>query len=174
MKKIITILAVFGMFSLQGCTINDSDTIDNDTIAEVFQLNNASFSYNDNDGYNIYEELNPIIFDEDVILIYRKIGNISGTNAPIWQLIPRTIFLDNGRELDYDFDFSVEDFTIYARGNYDLSLTPQYLNKQTFRIVIVPGSKSGSAKYANKNEFSDYNAVIKKYKIDDSKVKILN
>jgi hypothetical protein len=174
MKKIITILVVIGMFSLQGCTINDSDTIDNDTIAEVFQLNNASFSYNVNDGYNIYEELNPILFDEDVILIYRKIGSISGTNAPIWQLIPRTIFLDNGRELDYDFDFSVEDFTIYARGNYDLSLTPQYLNNQTFRIVIVPGSKSGSAKYANKNAFSDYNAVIKMYKIDDSKVKILN
>ncbi len=174
MKKIITILAVIGMFSLQGCTIEDSNAIDNDTIAEVYQLNNASFSYNVNDGYNIYEDLKPILFDEDVILIYRKIGSISATNAPIWQQIPRTIFLENGRELDYDFDFSKGDFTIYARGNYDLSLTPQYLNNQTFRIVIVPGSKSGSAKYANKNGFSDYNAVIKKYNIDDSKVKFLN
>jgi hypothetical protein len=25
-------------------------------------------------------------------------------------------------------------------GNYDLSTTPSYLNNQTFRIVIVPGS----------------------------------
>lgn len=174
MKKIITILAVIGMFSLQGCTVTDSNTLDNDTIAEVFQLNNASFNYNVDDGYNIYEVLNPILYDEDVILIYRQIGSISATNAPIWQLIPRTIFLNNGRELDYDFDFSKGDFTIYAKGNYDLSLTPQYLNNQTFRIVIVPGSKSGSAKYANKNVFSDYNAVIKKYKIDDSNVKVLN
>ena len=174
MKKIITILAVIGMFSLQGCTIDDSDTIDNDTIAEVFQLNNASFNYNVDDGFNIYQLLSPMLYDEDVILIYRQIGSISATNAPIWQQIPRTIFLENGRELDYDFDFSKGDFTIYARGNYDVRLTPQYLNNQTFRIVIVPGSKSGSAKYANKNEFSDYNAVIKKYKIDDSNVKILN
>jgi hypothetical protein len=27
-------------------------------------------------------------------------------------------------------------------GNYDLSTTPSYLNNQTFRIVIVPGSST--------------------------------
>lgn len=175
MKKIITLFAVTGMFILQGCTIeNDPDFVDNDTIAEVYQLDNVGFNYNLNDGFNIYEELNPLLYDEDVILIYRKIGYINATNAPIWQLIPRTIYLENGRELDYDFDFSNEHFIIYAKGNYDVRLTPQYINNQTFRIVIVPGSKSGSAKFANKNDFSDYNAVIKKYKIDDSYIKVLN
>ena len=175
MKKIITLFAVTGMFILQGCTIeNDPDAVDNDTIAEVFQLNNASFNFNLEDGFNIYQELNPVLFDEDVILIYRKIGVINATNAPIWQLIPRTINLENGRELVYDFDFSIEHFIIYVKGNYDERLTPQYLNNQTFRIVIVPGSKSGSARFRSKNDFSDYNAVIKKYNIDDKNVKFLN
>ncbi len=175
MKKIITLFAVTGMFILQGCTIeNVPDSVDNDTIAEVFELQNVGFNYNLNDGFNIYEELNPLLYDEDVVLIYRKIGNINATNAPIWQLIPRTIYLENGMELDYDFDFSNEHFIIYAKGNYDLRLTSQYINNQTFRIVIVPGSKSGSAKFANKDDFSDYNAVIKKYKIDDRYIKVLN
>ena len=77
MKKIITLFAVTGMFILQGCTIeNVPDSVDNDTIAEVFELQNVGFNYNLNDGFNIYEELNPLLYDEDVVLIYRKIGNI--------------------------------------------------------------------------------------------------
>lgn len=175
MKKIITLFAVIGMLVLHGCTVTtETNTVDNDTIAEVFQLNNASFNYTVKDGFYIDEDINPLLYDEDVVLIYRQIGNINATNAPIWQLIPRTIYLENSRELDYDFDFSNEHFIIYVRGNYDLRLTPNYINNQTFRIVIVPGSKSGSAKFANKNDFSDYNAVVKKYNIDDNNVKILN
>ena len=139
MKKIITILAVIGMFSLQGCTTTtDSNYVDNDTIAEVFELKNINFVFDPTDGYIIYQKLTPTIYDSDVILIYRLAGTLN-SNTPIWQPIPRTLFLSQG-ELDYDFDFSKEDFTIYAGGTYNLSLTPQYLNNQTFRIVIVPGS----------------------------------
>jgi hypothetical protein len=176
MKKIIALLAVVGMFSLQGCTTTDPNYVDHDTIAEVFELKNQNF-YNDpndfpDEGYTIYQKLTPNIYPSDVVLIYRLSGTLN-SGSPIWQLIPRTLFLSQG-ELDYDFDFSKEDFTIYAGGTYILALTPQYLNNQTFRIVIVPGSQSGSAKLANKNNFSDYNAVIKKYNIDESNIKILN
>ena len=139
MKKIITLLAVVGMFSVQSCTTTtDTNYVDNDTIAEVFELKNINFAYNATDGYTIYQKFTPNIYASDVVLIYRLSGTID-SNTPVWQLIPRTLFLNQG-ELDYDFDFSKEDFTIYAGGNYDLSLTPQYLNNQTFRIVIVPGS----------------------------------
>jgi hypothetical protein len=88
-------------------------------------------------------------------------------------LIPRTLFLTGafaGEELDYDFDFSAVDFTIYAGGTYDLSETPQFIQNQTFRIVIIPG-------YFSKNtdlDLNDYNSVIKAFGIDDSKVTVLN
>ena len=170
MKKILTLFAVVGMMAFSSCS-NDDD-VDNNTISEVFQISNVNFDFNNVDGYNISRELDPLLYDEDVILIYRQIGFISGSNAPIWQLIPRTIYLQQG-ELDYDYDFSNEHFIIYARGTYDLELTPQYLDNQTFRIVIVPGSPSGTAKSVNKPDYSDYNAVIAKYGIDDSKVKEL-
>jgi hypothetical protein len=170
MKKIITLLAVIGMFSLQGCTTQDN-SVDNDTIAEVFELKNVNF-YNDpidnpDKGYTIYQKLTPNIYASDVVLIYRMTGTID-SSTPIWQLIPRTIYQANSRELDYDFDFSKEDFTIYARGNYDLSLTPQYLNNQTFRIVIVPGSFSASI------DKSNYPAVMAALKINENQIQKIN
>ena len=174
MKKILSLFAIVGLFTFSGCS--DDDNVvepEYDTISTVFDIKNVSFAYNATDGYNIYQEFGQVLFPEDVVLIYRQSGTLSGSNIPIWQQIPRTLYTGQG-ELDYDFDFSDEDFTIYAGGNYNLSLTPQYLNNQTFRIVIVPGSLSGSAKSVNKPDYSDYNAVIKRYNIDDSNVKQLN
>lgn len=150
MKKLITLLAVIGMFAFQGCTgpegppgIPGQDGL----IAEVFELKNINFFNDPTDGYIIYQKLTPVIYDSDVVLIYRLSGTIN-SNTPIWQLIPRTLFLTQG-ELDYDFDFSKEDFTIYAGGTYNLALTPQYLNNQTFRIVILPGSFSATLNTSN-------------------------
>jgi len=178
MKKIITLLAVIGMLVFQGCTGpegppgppgydgQDGQDGQDGLIAEVFELNNVSFVNDPADvpdlGYYIYRKLDPKIYDSDQILIYRLAGTIDA-NTPIWQSIPRTLFLAEG-ELDYDFDFSKEDFTIYAGGTYNLALTPQYLNNQTFRIVIVPGYFSKSI---DKN---NYFAVVKALNIDESQV----
>ena len=172
MKKIFLLLAVLGTIILTGCTGPEGapgrDGFSSES--EVFELKNINFSYSASAGYTIYQALNPPILASDIILIYRMNGTIDAS-TPIWQLIPRTLFLDQG-ELDYDFDFSRLDFTIYAGGNYDLALTPSYINNQTFRIVIIPGSFG--ARTTVKADYSDYNAVIKKYNIDDSHVKILN
>jgi hypothetical protein len=150
MKKIITILAVIGLLSLQGCEgppgppgVPGEDGL----IAEVFELRNINFVNDPTDGYIIYQKLTPVIYDSDVILIYRLSGTIN-SSTPIWQQIPRTLFLPQG-ELDYDFDFSKEDFTIYAGGTYNIAATPQYINNQTFRIVIVPGSFSATVNTSN-------------------------
>lgn len=171
MKKVTLILALIGMITLQSCVTEEvvvDDTVDNDTISEVFELRNVNFSFNNSTGgYFIYRELNPQIFASDVILIYR-LSDLIDSNTPVWQLIPRTVFFSNGDELDYDFDFSKEDFTIYADGTYNLSNTPEFINNQTFRIVIVPGYLSN--RMANPVDFNDYNAVIDYYKIDDKNV----
>ena len=165
MKKIITVLAIIGMLSFQGCTPTDN-AVDSDTIAEVFEIKNINFVFDPTDGYIIYQKLTPAIFDSDVILIYRLAGTVNA-NIPIWQPIPRTLFLTQG-ELDYDFDFSREDFTIYAGGTYNLSLTPQYLNNQTFRIVIVPASFAASVDTRN------YNAVMAALNIKENQIQKIN
>lgn len=170
MKRIFLLLAVVAMTALQSCE-GDQGPPGQDGAnveSEVFELQNVSFQLNQNE-YMIRRDLNPAILDADNILIYRMTGTIDA-QTPIWQLIPRTLFLDEG-ELDYDFDFSAIDFTIYAGGTYNLATTPQFINNQTFRIVIVPGYFSRGGNAVN---FEDYNAVIKAYGIDDSNVKILN
>ncbi|UOX32776.1 hypothetical protein LXD69_12090 [Flavobacterium sediminilitoris] len=173
MKKVTLILALIGMITLQSCVKEEvivDDNFDNDTISEVFELKNVNFSFNNSTGgYFIYRELNPQIYASDVILIYR-LTDLINSNTPVWQLIPRTVFFDNGDELDYDFDFSKEDFTIYADGTYNLSNTPEFINNQTFRIVIVPGYFS---KTTNSIDYSNYEEVIKYFGIDDKNVEIL-
>jgi hypothetical protein len=175
MKKISTFLAVIGMILISSCEgpegppgFDGFDGLDGQDglIAEVFELKNINFSFNETDGYTIFRALTPQIFASDVILIYRMAGAIDAS-TPIWQLIPRTLFLSQG-ELDYDFDFSKEDFTITAGGTYDLSVTPQYINNQTFRIVIIPGSFSASI---NKNSYADVMAALN---IKESQIQNIN
>jgi len=165
MKKILFLLAFVGITGLTSCDGPEGPAGPPGPEAEVFELLNVNFGF-DGNGYSIYRTLNPNIYDSDNILIYRLSGTIDEF-TPIWQLIPRTLYLPEG-ELDYDFDFSPIDFTIYAGGTYDLNLTPQYIQNQTFRIVIIPGYFSRPAV-----DFNDYNAVIQAYGIDESNIKRL-
>lgn len=138
--------------------------------AEVFELINVDFSLNNNGEYTIFRNLTLNILDSDVVLIYRMAGTIDA-QTPIWQLLPRTLFLNEG-ELDYDYDFSAEDFTIYAGGTYNLALTPEYINDQVFRIVIIPGQFSDRP--ASVVDFSDYNAVIEAYNLQGKPIRQIN
>lgn len=173
MKRILLFLAVIGLTTLSSCEgergpQGPQGPSGGDTIAEVFELQNVNFQLDQNNDYTIFQNLNPVILDSDNILIYRMSGTINA-QTPIWQLIPRTLFLDEG-ELDYDYDFSRVDFTIYAGGTYNLALTPQFIQNQTFRIVILPGYFSKGSTL----DVNDYNAVVNYYNIDDSSVKVLN
>ena len=171
MKRIFLLLAIVVMTTFTSCD-NDPGPQGPQGPAgpesEVFELQNVNFVLDQNNEYTIFQTLNPVIFDSDNILIYRMAGTIN-PQTPIWQMIPRTLFLNEG-ELDYDFDFSAVDFTIYAGGTYNLATTPQFINNQTFRIVIIPGYFSKGSNL----DLNDYNAVIKYFNIDDSNVTVLN
>ena len=165
MKKLLTLLMMAAFsFMIISCDTTRDDRIDQDTYSVVYDLANVDFIYSAADGYTISRTMN--IYNSDVLLMYRKTGTTS-TGEAVWQQIPKTIYLAGGNELDYDFDFSSKDFVIYANGNYNISTTPQYINGQTFRIVIVPASFG-----TNKNaqvDHSDYHSVVKYYNIDDTK-----
>ncbi len=158
-----------------SCKDDDDDNyVDNDTYAAVYDLENVSFAYNATDGWNIYQAFNGSLYDSDVVLIFRQTGTSNGN--PIWQQIPRTLYLTEG-ELDYDFDFTINDFYIYAGGTIDFASQTQsfkdaYLNNQTFRVVLVPASFGKNTNTTDITKLS-YEEVIKKYNIDDSNVKTL-
>lgn len=174
MKKIILLLASVSSLIFMGCEGpegpqgpqgNDGYSAE----SEVFELRNVNFTRVSDNEYNIYYSFNQPILLSDNIIIYR-LSDVIDSQTPVWQPIPRTLYLTQG-ELDYDYDFSKLDFYIYAKGTYNLSARPEYLYNQTFRIVIIPGYLS------NKNSIDphdmDYQTLIKTYKIDDRKVKVL-
>ena len=177
MKKIFLLLTVLGMVGFTGCTGPQGppgypgppgQDGTNGVESEVFDLKNINFDLIDG-KYSIYQTLTPNILDSDNILIYRMSDLINPT-TPIWQLIPRTLFLAQG-ELDYDYDFSKQDFQIYAGGTYIITPNSPYVTNQTFRIVIIPGYFSSRRQSVDLN---DYNAVIKAYGLDDTHVTVLN
>lgn len=171
MKPIFLFLATIAVAVFSSCEgpQGPSGTNGTNVQSEVFELRNVSFIYNPTDGFNIYRTLTPNILDADVLLIYR-LTSVIDSNTPVWKLVPNAVYATQG-EINYDFDFSKEDFKIYVSGTYDLNTTPQYLNNQTFRIVIVPGYFSGKKVLVDK---SDYKAVLKYYNINDNNIKEVN
>lgn len=162
MKKIILLLAVVtSMTFLQGC---DGDPGPQgppgySAESEVFEIRNVNF-INDGGGFYgiIYENLN--ILNSDMILVYRLSGVSNGLD--IWEPIPKTYYFNNAEELDYNFDFTMNDISIYLGYTDQSVLTPAFIQNQVFRVVVIPG------RLTNKIGATDYNSVKKVLNIKES------
>ena len=165
MKKIITILAVVGIFSFQSCTVTeDRPIVDNDTISEVFEV---TTSFNSNNNYAKLVSFNPSIYTSDVVLVYRLSGVIQGQD--LWKLLPETHYFSNGTlDFGYDFDFTKNDVNIYMIGNDLQTVSTDFRVNQVLRIVIVPAS------FANSFDTNNYAAVISALNINESQIQKIN
>ncbi len=170
MKKILTLFAVIGLIAFSSCEGPEGPPGPpghDGLTGEAFEILNTNFSYNVANGYFIsgtfQNKIGDDLFDDETVLIYRLKGTIN-PQTPIWQLIPTTLYFDNGDEITYDYDFSKKDFQIYVGANYDLAETPSYINNQSFRIVIIP---SALASTVNKNSLND---VMKAAKLSENQV----
>ncbi len=164
MKKFFPILLLaFVSLFVFSCKDDDEDfdtySQSRDVVGSFTSANNYAFSQ----GINIQ--------GTDVVLVYRSAGGA-------WQQIPKTTYLDTpsatARKFDYNFVFDSQEVQIRIDdNNFSLSSMSagevnQYLQNQRFRIVLVPASQSKST---NSVDHSDYNAVVKYYHIDESKIK---
>lgn len=166
MKRIFLLLSMVGALTMTSCDNDDDVYVDNDTIAENIQLDGVNLGFNGNTGrYESLYVLDPPIFNSDVVLVYRYVVD-DGFSA--WQLIPRTLYLDGGDEVDYDFNFTANDVLIYADANFDLALAPQFINNQSFRIVIVP------AYFANSVDTNNYDAVMSALEAEGNEIQFID
>ena len=182
MKKILPLILLSGIGLLTySCDNRNDDPVvvnpnpnpgDSDTVPAMKDVN---VSLNSSNNYSHIELLN--LQNTDVVLVYRR--DPASNNA--WQLIPKTYYLANNRELEYNFLFNSQKVEIFTEGVNPATLSTAeagtYLNSQTFRIVLVYANagKAAAAKSAKPNvDYSDYNAVVKYYNLDESKVQTIN
>ncbi len=171
MKKILTLFAVIGLIAFSSCEGPEGPPGQDGLTADAFEIQNVNLTKIADNSYELSStfkfEIGTDLYDDESVLIYRMTGTINST-TPVWQLIPRTIYFDDGNELDYDYDFSKVDFVISANGTYNLLNKPGFVNNQTFRIVIIPSNLLSSV---NKENYLD---VMKTLKINESEIKKVN
>ena len=165
MKKLFTLLALVGLISLQSCTVTDNaQLVDNDTISEVFEV---TTSFNSSNSFTKIVALNPAIYASDVILVYHLYDVLNGQN--VWRPMPQTYYVDNGGEIDYNFDFTRNDVKIFMGANFALNTIPSsWTQNQTFRIVIVPG------RFSSLIDKNNYVAVLAALNLKESQVQKIN
>ena len=107
----------------------------------------------------------------DHVLVYRLSGVDNG--ADVWQLMPQYRYFSDGTfDFAYNFDATRFDVNIFLEGNDLQTLSDDFRLGQIFRVVIIPGQFANKG-IQNPIDLEDYNAVIKAYKIDESKIKTL-
>ncbi|AZB01324.1 hypothetical protein EG359_17650 [Chryseobacterium joostei] len=181
MKKILPLILLAGVgFLSYSCdnSSNDPVVVPNPVDHDTFPIMmDAPGSFTAANNYALTADIN--IETTDVVLVYRRAGNA-------WQQIPKTVYVDpatspSPRRFEYNFVFSNKEVQVRIENqNFILSTlnTDQandFLNNQTFRIVLVPADpqKNKSAKIANV-DLSDYNAVVNYYNLDASKIKTIS
>lgn len=168
MKKIITLFAFVSFLAVSSCTTTDDNfQEDNDTIPYAFEIKNVNLGRVADNEYNLRStfqfEINDNLRDDETVLIYRLTSTIN-SNTPVWQLIPRTIYFNNGDLVDYFFDFSKVDFFITAKANFNLLSRREYIDNQTFRIVLIPSDLAASV------DTSNYVEVMSTLKLSENQV----
>ena len=152
MKRILTFFAL--ALLLTNCTREEVvQIIENDNlfIADAISVNNVNFT---EPNFEVLVDFDPI-FSDEVLLVYRRWENNT------WRLLPQTIFFDDGNELDYNYDFTQTDVSIFLDSTLDLNtLGSEWTQNQNFRIVIIP------AESINGVDTSDLNNVMEIFNIN--------
>ena len=170
MKKYFTLLAlaIFGGLVMMSCerVVSSPPVQDNDTYPV---MKDVTGTFSSSNNYALDQGIN--IPSTDVVLVYRNINSNSSASA-VWQLLPKTSYLSNNRELDYNFIFDTQRVQVRTEANFDQSTMTNtekatYLNNQTFRIVLVPASRANRA--VSPVNYEDYNAVVKYFNLKEPK-----
>lgn len=139
--------------------------------AVVFEYENVDFLAPD---YGVLLEFPDYqTLPSDVVLVYAlwETEEVEGGEVlDVWRLLPQSIFLDNGRELVYNFDHTYVDVEFFLEADFDISaanLPPALLDDWVVRVVIIPGQFLVNGRGTLDSDFSNYELVKKKYNLPD-------
>ncbi|WP_435625198.1 collagen-like protein [Flagellimonas sp.] len=187
MKTINTILGAFLVFFIVACEgpagppgfdgLDGLDGLDGEPgiQGQVIEVDGVNFGF-DPDA-NLFSTIIAFgdvttfeVFESDAVLVYRFDGTVDlddGSTADAWSQLPQNFFLPEGT-LQYVFAHTFVDVELFIDGNFDLStLSTDFTDNQSFRIVIVPGIFANSSRM----DTSNLSAVMSAIGVDEDQVK---
>ncbi|MCF0063674.1 hypothetical protein MUK70_30600 [Dyadobacter chenwenxiniae] len=178
MKKLIMplLLAVAVLFQSCEGPEGPQGPVGDELVGTTFDLEGVNFTAANEFQYGLTfadAKLGVDVLESDAVLVYINWGteDVNGTELNAYRLLPQTAFLDNGI-LTYNMDRTARDFSIFLDGTVDpAKVDPDYTRNQDFRVVIIPSDFA--LRTAGQVDYSDYNAVVKAYNIDESKIKVV-
>lgn len=106
-----------------------------------------------------------VLLPDDVVLMYRLEEVNNGLD--VWRQLPQPFFSDQGL-LFYNFDFTLNDYSILLEPEFDASLvSTELVQNQVFRIVVIPADLG----LASKMDKSNIDAVMRSLGIEEKDVK---
>ncbi|TLV03601.1 hypothetical protein [Dyadobacter luticola] len=175
-KKLIPLLLVL-VAIFQGCRGPEGPPGPEggsvDIVGTTFDLTGVNFTADQDYQFGLtYAAAKVKVLESDAVLVYILWGTVKseGQDVNAYRLLPQTAFFTNGGILTYNFDQTKNDFSIFLDGNVNrATLSDDYTKNQEFRIVVVPADFA--ARTNGTVDFKDYNAVVKHFNIDESKIR---
>lgn len=142
-------------------------------IGTVFDIEGDFTAANDYTLFVEYANFTDIeVFESDVVLVYLRVGTdgeAGGEPVYVWRMLPQTYYLDGGGTMQYNYDYTFFDTSIFLDSDVDLStLGAEFTDNQVFRIAILP------ADFAQSNDVSNYEAVMSALKIQEKEIPVLD
>lgn len=199
MKKIVLSVStiIFSMALFQSCDVTNVEEgrvveeHNHHLVSEVFEVE-TDFNLEQNGSYSTdLIKFNTPSKPGDMLVAYTLYEVADGED--VWRVLPLTISLKDNNTISYNFDFTQKSFRFFIEGNTGFlnSLPVNDFNKFTkrkvFRVVVIPGKIAGTtnatsnhkniSKFSSKDfikEFSNYDATIKRYGLENAEIKKLN
>ncbi|NER14072.1 collagen-like protein [Leptobacterium flavescens] len=112
------------------------------------------------------------VFESDAVLVFlleETVDDGNGGTLDVWTPLPQNFFLNEGL-LQYTFNHTFVDVSIFLDGDFDLTLTPDtFTQDQVFRIVVVPGEFAQNATI----DLGNFNTVMKTLNLSSKDIKKL-
>lgn len=120
----------------------------------------------ENDYLAIFD-LDPPILESDVMIAFIEWEMVDGTS--VWRQLPQ-IFYHNEGDLQYNFDFTTDDFSLFLETTFDPGLLgAEWTENQYFRVVIVPADFVGRI-----SDDTGYNELIELIGINEEDFKTIS
>jgi hypothetical protein len=166
----LLLLAVLALFQSCEGPKGDPGPQGGDVLGTTFDIVNVDFTAANEWGYVLnFKDQKIEVLPSDAVLVYVFWNEVGGLKA--YRPLPQTAFGNSGLIVTYNFDRTDDDMEIFVDSNIDRSkLATDWTKGFEFRVVVIPADFLPGRTNAEV-DLSNYEAVVKAFNIDESKVK---